>query len=60
MAKSSKPADQVSSAQSARFIEAARKLGTDEDPERFKETVRNLAKAPPSKQADKPTKAIRK
>ena len=40
--------------QSAAFIEAARELGCDDDPERFKETVRKLAKAPP---APGPTKA---
>ena len=26
----------------------AREVGTDDDPERFKETVRKLAKAPPA------------
>jgi len=33
--------------QSERFKQAARELGCD-DPERFKETVRKLAKAPPA------------
>jgi hypothetical protein len=32
--------------QGRQFIDAARKLGTDEDPERFRETVRKLASAP--------------
>lgn len=41
-------------AQSKRFIEAARELGTDDDPERFKDMVRKIAKAPPSKQAAHP------
>ena len=40
--------------QSERFKQAARELGCDDDPERFKETVRKLAKAPP---APGPTKA---
>jgi hypothetical protein len=39
-----------------KFREAARQLGTDDDPERFAERVRNLAKAPPAP-ADKPKKA---
>jgi hypothetical protein len=43
--------------QSRRFIEAARELGTNNDPERFKETVRKVAKAPPSKNAPRPRKA---
>jgi hypothetical protein len=30
-----------------RFVETARQLGCDDDPERFKETVRKVAKAPP-------------
>jgi hypothetical protein len=34
--------------QSERFKQAARELGCDDDPERFKETVRKLAKAPPA------------
>jgi hypothetical protein len=46
-----KPEDK---AQSARFVEAARELGTDDDPARFKETVRKIAKAPPAKNAAKP------
>jgi hypothetical protein len=41
-------------AQSTAFIKAARELGTDNDPERFKETVRKIAKAPPVKNASKP------
>ena len=32
--------------QSERFIKAAKKLGTDDDPERFADRVRALAKAP--------------
>ena len=40
--------------QSAAFIEAARQLGCDEDPERFKEIVRKLAKAPPAPRSSKP------
>jgi hypothetical protein len=43
--------------QSRRFIEAARELGTDDNPERFKETVRKVAKAPPSKNEPRPRKA---
>ena len=35
-------------AQHAKFVEAAKRLGTDDDPERFKETVKKLAKAKPS------------
>lgn len=34
--------------QSERFIKAAQQLGTDDDPERFAERVRKLAKAPPN------------
>ena len=41
--------------QSERFIAAARELGNDDDPERFKETVRKLAKAPPVR--NEPSKA---
>ena len=40
--------------QSARFIEAAKRHETDDDPDRFKATVQRLAKAPASKNADKP------
>ena len=43
--------------QKDRFIEAARELGTDEDPERFKSIVRKLASAPPAKNTDKPKKS---
>lgn len=39
--------------QSERFKEAARELGCDDDPERFKETVRKLAKAAPQPRATK-------
>ena len=45
------------SEQSRRFMEAARELGTDDDPERFKATVRKIAKAPPAKNAPRPRKA---
>ena len=34
-------------AQHAKFVEAAKRLGTDDDPERFKETVKRLAKVKP-------------
>jgi hypothetical protein len=46
-----KPADQ---SQSERFKQAARELGCDESEERFVETVRKIAKAPPQ---HKPSKA---
>lgn len=44
MARSSQkqPADGLT--QSERFIKAAQELGTDDDPERFAERVRKLAK----------------
>ncbi len=42
--KDMKPSDDGLT-QSERFIKAAQELGTDDDPERFKETVRKLAKA---------------
>jgi hypothetical protein len=45
---------QGSPSQLDKFKEAARELGTDDDPERFKETVRKVAKAPPSKHSEKP------
>ena len=35
------------SEQSKRFIEAARELGCDEDPEAFKDKLKKLASAPP-------------
>ncbi|GAB6843501.1 hypothetical protein HNR00_001026 [Methylorubrum rhodinum] len=35
--------------QSERFIKAAQELGTDDNPERFAERVRKLAKVPPPK-----------
>lgn len=41
------------SSQRSKFEQAARELGTDDDPERFKDRVRALAKAPPSRHADK-------
>lgn len=43
------PAEQL-----AGFQKAARELGTDDDPERFRNTIRKLAKAPPAKHADMP------
>jgi hypothetical protein len=43
--------------QRAKFIQAARELGTDDDPERFRETVRKVAKAPPAKNAAHPRPA---
>jgi hypothetical protein len=46
-------------AQSLRFIGAARELGTDNDPERFKETVRKMAKAPPAKHAPHPLTSLK-
>ena len=36
------------------FIKAARELGTDNDPERFNETVRKVAKARPAKNTSRP------
>lgn len=43
--------------QSERFIKAAQELGTDDDPERFAERVRKLAKAPaPQEKPPKPDK----
>lgn len=42
--------------QSAAFIEAARELECDEDPERFKEMVRKLAEAPPARRPGKAPK----
>lgn len=39
-----------------KFREAARKLGTDDDPERFAEKVRKLAKAAPAPMPPKPEK----
>jgi hypothetical protein len=44
-------------AQSKRFIEAARELDTDNDPERFKATVRKIAKAPPAPNPKPPSKS---
>ena len=54
--------DQGDLTQSERFKQAARELGTDEDPERFKEMVRKVAKRPgPSdvKAASSPKRASR-
>ena len=33
--------------QSARFVKAARELGCDDDPEAFKDKLKQLVKAPP-------------
>lgn len=44
-AKKSPTAD--SRAQHAKFVEAARELGCDEDPEAFKDKLKKLVKAPP-------------
>ena len=46
MSKLSAKSDQPGKSQSERFVDAARELGTDDDPERFKETVRKVAKVP--------------
>lgn len=40
-----------------KFKALARELGTDDDPERFKETVRQLAKAPVTRNG--PSKAAK-
>ena len=42
--------------QHQRFVEAARKLGTDQDPEAFRRIVRKVATAP----VTKPRKGTRK
>lgn len=42
--------------QHQRFVEAARKLGTDEDPEHFRRIVKKIATAP----VTKPKKGARK
>ena len=49
MAKATK--NQINRSQRTRFIEAARELGVDEDESRFKNALRNIARAkvPPSK-----------
>lgn len=39
--------------QHQRFVEAARRLGTDEDPEHFRRIVRKIATAPVPKRAKK-------
>jgi hypothetical protein len=51
MTENSKESPQLS-----RFKEAARQLGTDDDPERFAEKVRKLAKAKPVPADKKPVK----
>ncbi len=42
--------------QLAKCKAAARELGTDDDPDRFRETIRKIAKAPHVRNADKPKK----
>lgn len=42
-----------SQTQRERFEQAARELGCDDDPERFAERVREIAKAPPNPQHKK-------
>lgn len=49
-----KPAKMSPAEQLAAFQKAARELGTDDDPERFRDTIRKLAEAPPAKHADMP------
>lgn len=41
-----------------RFAQAARELECDDDPERFKETVRKLASAPPAPAAKREPKKV--
>ena len=55
MAKAKTAADDGKT-QHQRFVEAARKLGTDEDPEAFRRIVRKIATAP----VTKPKKGARK
>jgi hypothetical protein len=45
-----------SDSQSERFKQAARELGCDDSEERFVETVRKIAKAPPQHRAGRATK----
>lgn len=52
MAKDKEPGTQAE-----RFKQAARELGCDESEERFIETVRKIAKAPPQHRARDATKA---
>jgi hypothetical protein len=40
--------------QSKRFIETAKEIGADEDPERFEETFRKIGSAPPPKKERSP------
>ena len=40
--------------QRQKFIDAAREIGADEDPEAFKERLKKLVKAPVQKPAKKP------
>jgi hypothetical protein len=56
--KSRQKASHADPAQSRRFVETARELGCDEDPEAFKRAVEKLVKAPPAPRArPKPKKA---
>jgi hypothetical protein len=55
MTKSQKSA----SDQRQRFIDAARELGTDENPEAFDKVLKKIASAPPPKSVQK-RKAVRK
>lgn len=43
----SKEMAEKSKSQSEKFKDAARELGADDDPERFDEVMRRLAKTPP-------------
>jgi hypothetical protein len=58
MSKSSKPIHR--SEQSQAFIEAARKLGCDEDPAHFDEILKKVARHKPPDAAPKPKKPKRK
>jgi hypothetical protein len=51
-----KPSTDDGKTQHQRFVEAARKLGTDQDPEHFRRVVRKIATAP----VTKPKKGARK
>ncbi len=55
MATKPKPPKSDDPEQSRRFIEAAKELGCDESEERFIETVRKVASAPPARNV--PSKA---
>ncbi len=57
MTRTQKPPKPDDPEQSKRFIEAARELGCDESEERFIETVRKVASAPPAPGPSKARKA---